>query len=163
MPVEVRRATKEDVATIAGLALKLFAQHRDYDRDRFADIGDRDGAENYYGGRIDANAAEVLVADANDRIVGFLYLEYEPIDYAALLEKAAWVHDIYVSDEARGSGAGRMLMEAAKESAARLGAEKIVLSVAAKNMFAQNFFRRAGFRGTMIEMTMNIDKSEPPA
>jgi len=36
MTVVVRRATPDDAGTIADFALKLFAQHRAYDPERFA-------------------------------------------------------------------------------------------------------------------------------
>ena len=39
---------------------------------------------------------------------------------------------------------------------ARMGAEKLLLSVAAKNAAAQHVFEKAGFRPTMVEMTLNL-------
>ena len=46
--------------------------------------------------------AAVLVAEIENKIVGFAYLQYEAMDYANLLENAVWLHDIYVDETVRG-------------------------------------------------------------
>ena len=117
MAVVVRRATKEDASTIADYALKLFAQHRLYDVVRFADLSDIEGAAWWYGGRAEAESAAVFVAELDGKMVGFAYCEYESIDYAALLENAVWLHDIYVDEAAREHCAGKALIDAAIELA----------------------------------------------
>jgi GNAT superfamily N-acetyltransferase len=157
MPVAVRRARREDAKAIAEFALKLFAQHRDYDPDRFADLSNVSGAERYYASRAEADTAAVLVAFLDEKAVGFAYLEYESLDYANLLENAAWLHDLYVDESARGSGAGTALIDAAKDAGKRFGADKLVLTVAAKNEYARAFFTRMGSRETMVEMTIGLN------
>jgi ribosomal protein S18 acetylase RimI-like enzyme len=49
-----------------------------------------------------------------------------------------------------------LLLEAVAEEAQRLGANKVLLSVAAANASAQKFFGRMGFRTTMNEMMLVI-------
>jgi GNAT superfamily N-acetyltransferase len=90
-------------------------------------------------------------------VVGFAYLEYEKLDYANLLENAAWLHDLYVDEAARETGAGKALIHAAKDAGKMLGADKLVLTVAAKNEYARTFFTRTGFRETMVEMTIGLN------
>ena len=96
MTVIVRRATKDDARTIAEFALKLFIQHKDYDSKRFTQIATRDGAEWFYGNQTQASDARILVAEIKGKFVGFAYIQYEAINYADLLENAAWLHDIYI-------------------------------------------------------------------
>lgn len=156
MPVAVRRATKADAAKVAEFALKLFAQHREYDPERFADLSSVEGATKYYGSRAEAETARVFVAELDGKVVGFAYLEYEQIDYVDLLENAVRLHDIYVDEPARGTGAGNALIEAVKGSTKEFGARKVVLTVAAKNAHAREFFGIGGFRETMVEMTLGI-------
>jgi GNAT superfamily N-acetyltransferase len=156
MSVLVRRATSEDAMAIARFALALFAQHRTYDPDRFAELGTVEGAARYYMSRADADDAAVFVAESDGEVIGFAYLEYERIDYANLLENAVWLHDLYVDERRRGTGAGKMIVQAVTEFGKERGAGKIVLTVAAKNQPALEFFQGAGFRDTMIEMTLNI-------
>ena len=156
MAVNVRRATKGDAAIIAEFALKLVEQHLEYDPVRFARIATREGMEWFYGGQTEAKDAAVLVAEIEDRIVGFAYLGYEERNYAELSVSTARLHDIYVDEEARHTGAGSKLIEAAVEFAKEFGASKLLLSVAAKNIAAQGFFGRAGFQTTMHEMMLAV-------
>ena len=156
MSVVVRRARSEDAAAVARFALALFAQHRGYDAARFADLGSPEGAARYYMSRANADDAAVFVAESDGAVIGFAYLEYEQIDYASLLENAVWLHDLYVEEGSRGSAVGKLLVQAAVDFAKETGAGTIVLTVAAKNTLAQDFFRKSGFRKTMVEMTLNI-------
>jgi ribosomal protein S18 acetylase RimI-like enzyme len=50
-------------------------------------------------------------------------------------------------------------LEAVKAEAMRLGANKVLLSVAMNNIAGQNFFEGLGFRTTMLEMMLEIENS----
>jgi ribosomal protein S18 acetylase RimI-like enzyme len=77
-----------------------------------------------------------------------------------LLENAAWLHDLYVNERARGYNAGKLLIEKSVEAAKEFGADKLMLSVAAKNEYAQDFFERSGFRETMVEMMLDLTEQK---
>ncbi|HVE59066.1 MAG TPA: GNAT family N-acetyltransferase [Pyrinomonadaceae bacterium] len=160
MAVNIRRATKEDAKRVAEFAIRLFAQHREYDPHRFAEIASIEGAAQFYSSQTEAKDAAILVAELEDEIVGFAYIQYEAIDYANLLETAAWLHDIFITEAARGENAGKLLIEQSIEAAKELGADKLMLSVAAKNEFARRFFERKGFKETMVEMMLNLTNSK---
>ena len=130
--------------------------HNSYDPGRFAPLGSVEGAEAFYASQADQVDVVLLVAEIDNRVVGFAYMQFERINYADLLENALRVHDLYVDEMARGSGAGRELLNASREAAREFGADKMVLSVAAENEPAQAFFSHEGFRQTMIEMTVNL-------
>ena len=148
----VRRATKEDAAIIAEFAMKLVDQHVGYDTVRFSRIGNADGMADFYRGQTEVENASVLVAENDGEVVGFAFMEFEPIIYAELATKVVWLHDIFIDDAARATGAGKKLIEAVAVEAKRFGANKILLSVAAKNVGAQGFFEQTGFMTTMHEM-----------
>lgn len=156
MAVIIRRATKTDAKRVAEFALRLFAQHHEYDARRFAEISSVEAAKRFYGGQTEAADAAVLVAEIENKIVGFAYLQYEAMDYANLLENAVWLHDIYIDEAGRKLGAGKLLIEKSIETAKELGGDKLMLSVAAKNTFAREFFDRRGFRETMVEMMVDL-------
>lgn len=156
MAVTVRRAQREDARKIAGMAVKLARQHEDYDSLRFARLYDEEQAEWFYGEQTKAEKAAVLVAEIDKKVVGFAYVAYEAKDYANLIKKAAWLHDIYIDEQARQAGAGKLLIEKSIEAAKLLGADKLMLSVAAKNEYAKAFFERSGFRETMVEMMLDL-------
>lgn len=156
MAVVIRRATFEDAEIVAEYAGRLATQHCDYDPERFTLLAGREQMAEYYGSQTDAEGATVLVAELDGKIAGFAYLQYEPRNYAGLLESAAWLHDIYVDEAARGHNVGKKLIEASAQAAKELGADKLMLLAAADNRFAQELFRQSGFRETMVEMMLSL-------
>jgi GNAT superfamily N-acetyltransferase len=156
MSVTVRRATRKDARRVAEMAIKLALQHKNYDSQRFSELAPLEQAQQYYGSQTDTTDAAILVAELENEIVGFTFIQYEAKDYANLLENAAWLHDIYIEEVARGHNAGNLLIESSIKAAKELGADKLMLSVAAKNEFAKDFFARNGFKATMVEMMLEI-------
>ncbi len=160
MSVTVRRANLEDARTIAEYAIKLVVQHQGYDSRRFSRLAGVEQAERFYGKQTRATDSAILVAELKGKIVGFAYLQFEAKDYANLLENAAWLHDIYIDEAARRHKAGKLLVEKSIEVAKELGANKLMLSVAAKNEYAKEFLERNGFRETMVEMMLNLTEEK---
>lgn len=160
MAVTVRRARGKDARAIAEMAIKLVVQHQNYDSRRFARLATVEQAEWFYGSQTKAENAAVLVVELDAEVIGFAYVQFEAKDYANLLETAAWLHDIYIDERARGAGAGKLLIEKSIEVARELGADKLMLSAAAKNEFARRFFERNGFRETMVEMMLDLTNSK---
>ncbi|HEX6126036.1 MAG TPA: GNAT family N-acetyltransferase [Pyrinomonadaceae bacterium] len=154
----VRKATKDDSQRIAELAMKLVEQHVGYDPVRFSRIATLEGMKWFYEGQTEVENAAVFVAEAGGQMVGFAYMQFEPILYADLATNVAWLHDIFVDSNVRGTGAGKKMIEAVATEARRFGANKVLLSVAAKNAEAQEFFARSGFRTTMHEMMLVVDE-----
>ena len=134
--------------------MRLIEQHVGYDPVRFSRIGSREGMAEFYARQTEVEDSLVLVAELEGKIVGFAYMQFEPIIYAELATNVAWLHDIFVDTEARGTGAGKKMIEAVASEAKRFGANKVLLSVAAKNAEAKEFFARSGFRTTMHEMML---------
>jgi len=157
MPVTVRRATKKDAARVAELSVALAEQHVGYDTARFARLITRDGAERFYGGQAEAPDAVVLVAERDGEVVGFAYMQYEPVLYAELALKVACLHDIFVDENERRSDIGKKLLETAADEARGFGATKVLLSVATQNDGAKAFFESVGFYTTMHEMMCLLD------
>ena len=158
--VVVRRATVKDAQIVAELAQKLIRQHRDYNVRRFMQPADLERMAWFYGSQTKVKDAAVLVAELSEKIVGFAFLQFEAKNYAALLESAAWLHDIYIEKAARRFNVGKSLIEAARKTAKELGADKLMLSVAAENEIAQTFFERIGFKATMVEMMLDLTEEE---
>lgn len=153
----IRLAAREDALAIAGLLVRLVEQHVKYDRARFSNFITLDGAAGFYRSRIDAGNAAVLVAETDNEIAGFAYLEFERLNYEELIENGVWLHDIYLKPEARAGGTGKSLMQAAIKAAKELGGDKLLLGVAAQNNTARDFFESFGFRTTMLEMTLDLN------
>jgi GNAT superfamily N-acetyltransferase len=156
MTAIIRRAKAGDERSVAEFAIRLFEQHIAYDPERFSIFATIEGAESFYRSQFDTKDSAVLVAEIDNEVVGFAYIERDERNYPQLLENGAWLHDLYVDESSRSEGVGKALISAASDEAKRMGAEKLLLSVAAKNSTAQQVFERAGFRRTMVEMTLNL-------
>lgn len=137
----------------------LMRTHYAFDRERF--LAPDDGAEAGYGGflgsQLDEADSLVLVAEADDRVVGYVYAGIEPLSWKELRDEAGFVHDLLVSDEARNGGIGKQLLDAAIAWLKQRGMPRVVLWTAARNTGAQHLFERRGFRSTMVEMTLELN------
>jgi ribosomal protein S18 acetylase RimI-like enzyme len=152
--VVVRRAEERDLAAVAPLAGELVRLHHATDPSRFF-LPERveEGYARWFSREIARAEAVVLVAARGSAIVGYAYGTLEGRDWNMLLDSHGALHDIFVADEARRGGIGRMLVSSIVEALEGLGARRIVLSTMVGNEGAQRLFRACGFRSTMIEMT----------
>jgi ribosomal protein S18 acetylase RimI-like enzyme len=90
-------------------------------------------------------ATEYLLAapDGRDEAAGICQLRYRLSVWTA--SDDCWLEDLYVTDEARGTGLGRALIETAFERARARGCGRIQLDVAEDNLRAIEVYRSAGF------------------
>lgn len=158
--VKIRPAMPADMKAVGRLGAMLIEGHFDFDPDRFIppspESPQRYGS--YLGTQLERDNIIVLVAESEGNVVGYTYAGVEGFDYMALRGPAGALYDIVVDPAFRGHGIGRMLLDATIAALKARGEPRIVLSTADKNEAAQRLFARAGFRRTMIEMTLNLDK-----
>ena len=154
----IRRAVREDLPAVGRLGARLLRVHYDFDNNRFmSPTPDADeGYAWFLASQLKKNDALVLVAEREERIVGYLYAGVEPRNWKELREEAGFVHDILVDDAARGRGAGEALMTAAFDWMREQRVPRVVLWTAADNIRARQLFERLGFRATMTEMTKEL-------
>ena len=93
-------------------------------------------------------SAALFAAEGGDRILGLLTLVW----YDVPSGRKAWIEDVVVDAEARGTGAGRALVAAALEHAAAVGAEKVQLTSNPAREAARALYRKIGFEeaGTTV-------------
>jgi GNAT superfamily N-acetyltransferase len=128
---EVRVAQPEDAERVAAL-MAAFRTH--IGRDWPGDDEIRATVETLLQ---DPNT-EYLLADE-----GVCQLRYRLSVWTATED--CWLEDLYVTDEARGTGVGRALIETAFERARARGCKRIQLDVADDNSRAIDVYRAAGF------------------
>jgi ribosomal protein S18 acetylase RimI-like enzyme len=137
---------------------QLMRLHYAFDRQRFLDPGARPevGYASFLRGQLNDEEQAVFVADQGGRVVGYVYAGIEPLSWKELRDRAGFVHDLVVLEEARRGGVATALMTAALEWLATLGVPRVLLWAADQNTVAQALFERLGFRRTMVEMTREL-------
>ena len=133
--------------------------HHDFDLERFIAAPSR--TEKAYGSFLGTQLGDpniiILIAEQDGEVLGYTYSGVEGNDYMALRGPAGVLYDIVVDPGHRRNGVGQMLLDATVAALKAKGAPRVVLSTAEKNVVAQRFFDRAGFRRTMIEMTKELN------
>lgn len=161
--VTIRRATSDDREALGRLGASLMRAHFAFDQRRYLEPGEH--AESGYAAFLTTQLASensmVLVAertvDGQPAVIGYVYAGVEPPSWKELRGEAGFVHDLLVSDEARGMGVGERLLEAAVAWLAERGVPRVILWSAVPNTGAQRLFERHGFKPTMVEMTRELE------
>lgn len=135
--MQTRLATIEDLDAVA----PLFDAYRQF----YQRPADLPLARRYLQERLQRQESVIFVAvDAGGRIVGFTQLY--PTFCSVRAAPTFVLYDLFVAPEARGSGAGRALMEAAETHAAGTGAARLELSTAKANTVAQKLYESQGWQ-----------------
>jgi len=131
----VRRATKADLDDLT----PLFEQYlRFYRREHAADA-----VRAFLADRIGGTDSVVLVAESGGAVVGLA--RCFPT-WSSLSLAPAWVlNDLFVDPAARGTGAGRALVRAAKAEGASIGAVYVALETGRDNVVGQTLYASEGF------------------
>lgn len=161
----IRLARGDDLEALGRLGALLMRTHYAFDPRRFLAPGAE--PESGYAWFLETQLREpdvaIFVAEQDGRVVGYIYAGLEPLSWKELRGPAGFIHDIVVEDQARGSGVGRELIGAAMQWLRQRGAPRVMLWTAAQNERAQRLFDAAGFRKTMIEMTLELERTPQAA
>jgi len=134
---EVRtvRAELDDLDALA----PLFDAYRGF----YGQASDLAGARTFLADRFKRGESAIFLAVVDGAIVGFTQL-YPT--FSSVSMKRLWVlNDLFVTPEARKSGAGRALLERAERWAAETGAKGLTLSTQLTNLPAQRLYEACGW------------------
>ena len=184
--MRVRAARLRDLPAVSRLAAELVRLHHRLDPQRFLLVEPIEkGYRLFFGRELERKGAVILVAEDERRsreggralpararrggqgpsqgpgqIVGYAYGTMEGRNWNDLLDACGKLNDIYVHESARRHGVGRLLLDAMRSELTARGAPRIVLLTAWGNPNAHAFFESAGFRRTMLEMTVEAGQGE---
>ena len=148
MTDSIRRATVADVDLVA----PLFDAYRQFYKLPSNLALSRD----FLAARLSRNESIVLLAQSSDGTpVGFVQLYPS---FSSLRAAPNYIlNDLFVSPAARGRGVGRLLMEAAADTARAAGAAGMTLSTAIANTTAQALYESLGWKRETSFYEYNLD------
>jgi len=135
--VSTRPAEARDLEAIA----VLFDAYRQF-YEKPADLA---LARRYIIERFQRKESVLLIAeDETGEIIGFTQLY--PAFCSVLADRTFVLYDLFVAPAARGTGAGRALMEAAEAHGRKAGAARLELSTAHTNVIGQSLYESCGWQ-----------------
>lgn len=158
----IRRATQADLPALGRLGALLMRTHYQFDPDRFMPAGDNaaEGYAGFLGSQLAEPDVVIFVAERGTEVLGYVYAGLEPLSWKELRDEAGFIHDIVVDERGRRAGlAGALIAEAIAWLTSR-GTPRVMLWTAEQNDAAQRLFARLGFRRTMVEMTLELNRPD---
>ena len=135
--VTTRQAESRDLDAIAA----LFDAYRQF----YEMPADLALARRYLDERFQRRESVIFVAENEDGdIVGFTQLY--PAFCSVLADRTFVLYDLFVTPAARGTGAGRALMETAEAYARAQGAARLQLQTAKTNTIGQSLYESCGWK-----------------
>ncbi len=143
MNITIRKVTSDDLESVYLLICELEDQHMDGETFESIFLKNINDPDIYY-----------LVAEINNRIVGFLSLHVQHILHHS--KPTCELQELNISSELRGSGIGALLMNEAERIAKELNLEEIELTTKMHRERAQSFYRNLGYSHTHNKFVKKI-------
>ncbi|GGY03247.1 GNAT family N-acetyltransferase [Paludibacterium paludis] len=145
--VTIRRATLADLPAVA----RLFNGYRQF----YLQGSDLALCERFIGERMRNGESVILLAeDAGGEAVGFTQLY--PTFCSVAAQPIFVLYDLFVTPHARKTGAGRALMNAARDHAKASGAARVDLSTARDNFIGQSLYESLGYERDNVYYVYNL-------
>jgi GNAT superfamily N-acetyltransferase len=141
-----RLAKEEDLDAVAAL---FDAYRQFYGRER-----DLHGATGFIAERMGRGESVIIVAEEAGEVVGFAQLY--PSFTSVGMDRIMILNDLFVAPEARGTGAGRALLDASADWARRVGAARLTLTTQKTNERAQSVYEANGWARDTEFLTYNL-------
>src|SRR4051812_1016326 len=161
--MEIRAARVEDVPAVLPMVEKLCRLHESWDPAKYSFLPDIPGMyDQWLRERATHRRSVLLVAEtsAPKKIVGFLIGTVEREIPIYRLKEYGFLHDLWVEPEYRNEGVARQMVMLAVEKFKQIGVEQVRLDTATPNEAARKLFASCGFRPSVTEMLLEIDRAK---
>ena len=152
-PVNIRRAQRKDIDSLVGLLEELFSIEEDFTFDKERQ---RKGLQLL----LESPLGCVLAAEADNSVVGMCtgQLTISTAEGSAAL----LVEDVVVTEDWRGKGVGRQLLDKLAQWAAEQGANRMQLLADRTNKAGLDFYTRSGWQQTQLICLRKRQKPQTP-
>ncbi len=144
--IHTRRARRKDIESIFNLWLASMKYHDKLDPVMFGfDVQQADQGKKFLIGQLKKESAILLVAEKNDKIIGFLLgviIDRLPIHK---LKKTGHIFDIVVKERERNKGVGTLLLAKSFTFFKSNDIHTVTLSMSEKNKSAMKFYEKHKF------------------
>ncbi|WP_347319676.1 GNAT family N-acetyltransferase [Rossellomorea sp. RS05] len=145
--MNIKKATLSDLESVA----HLFNEYRIF----YKQPSNPEGAKTFIQERLTTGDSMIFLAGDDQGMIGFTQL-YPT--FTSIGMKREWIlNDLYVSEEARGSGVGEALLHKARAFAWETGAASICLSTAPDNKAAQKLYEKNGYHQDQIFLHYELE------
>ena len=153
--MQIRTANMEDVEQLRHLYAELETDAVSYQPEHFT-MGFR--SNDFFRSIFVNEEQEILVADANGKVIGFSHVMIlKQKDIACLKPQTViYIQDLDVSESERGKGVGTLLLKASREYGKRKGADFIRMQVFPQNADGIRFYEKNGFCEMMKTMESSL-------
>lgn len=103
----------------------------------------------------DAEPLNILAAYDADRMTGIVHYQFHRSTWA--MNTYCYLEDLFVSQQVRGKGAGRLLIEAVRQKAQDAGASRLYWTTRETNATARRLYDRLATRSDFIQYRMPLE------
>lgn len=154
----VRSAREADRQALLANTVALNRFENEITGDRVTEASSAEAVLDYFKRRT-ANGGLMLVAEAEGRIIGHLFLAVEEAApfLAPEYRREGSICDAFVEEASRGQGAFRAMLEVATARARAAGCRRLHIGVLTGNDRAERIYHKAGFRNYAQELVQELD------
>jgi ribosomal protein S18 acetylase RimI-like enzyme len=154
--IKIRGANENDLAVLIEFEQEIIKAEREFDNSL------KEGATHYYNFQdlIASPKAKVLIAEIDNEIVGSGFAMIKEAEFFLKHCEYAYIGLMYVKPLYRGKGINQQILQILKEWIIGRKITEIRLVVYDENILAKNAYQKAGFKGHVLEMRMEIKKSK---
>ena len=155
--MNIREASKTDIASLMALNDEVHAIHVRLFPDVFK-LTDPAALSEWFRSWLDDDKTTILVAEDADGLAAYLTLRKEerPAHLFVHCRKCAYIDQVCVTEQYRGKGVFRLLLNAARNVAREWGLPRLELDVWSENEQAKAAFVRCGFQTYIEKMKLTI-------